>query len=105
MTDPLVPDAINTGIEPDSDVTPEDADVFAYVDDGDHATVFEIDRLSDTLVRVQYYRCEGGLSEHDGEETFSVDAETATDEWARECANADPEASLEATREYWGADE
>ena len=94
-------DEIKTGTEKDSDVTPEDADIFAYVDDGEYATVFEIDRLSDTLVRVNYYRCEAGLSEHDGEETFSIDSDKATDDWALECANANPEESLKVTREYF----
>jgi hypothetical protein len=92
---------IETGIEYDSDVTPADADIFAFVDDGEYATVFEIDRLSDTLVRVQYYRCEAGLSDHVAEETFSVDADKATEEWARECANADPEAAIEAARDHF----
>lgn len=95
---------IETGTEQDSDVTPLDADIFAFVDDGEYATVFEIDRLSDTLVRVQYYRCEAGLSDHVGEETFSVGPEKATEDWALECANADPEAAIEAARDHFDAE-
>ena len=97
-------DEIKTGIEENSDVTPEDADIFAYVDDGEYATVFEIDRLSDTLVRVNYYRCEAGRSEHDTEETFSIDADKSTEDWALECANADPELSIESTRNWFNGD-
>ena len=93
--------AIQTGIEYESDVTTEDADVFAYADDGEHATVFEIDRLSDSLVRVVYHRCEAGLSEIDAEETFSVDADKTTEQWAEECANADPEMAVKVARDYW----
>ena len=92
---------IKTGTEQNSDVTTSDADIFAYADDGEYATVFEIDRLSDTLVRVNYYRCEAGLSEHDGEETFSIDSDKTTKEWAIECAEANPEESIKVTREYF----
>ena len=92
---------ISIGIEQNSDVTTEEADIFAYVDDGEYATVFEIDRLSDTLVRVVYHRCEAGLSDIDGEETFSIDSDKTTRQWAIECSEADPEASLKAARDYW----
>ena len=92
---------IQTGIEQESDVIDADADVFAFADDGEHATVFEIDRLSTTLVRVNYYRCEAGLSEHDCEETFTVDPNKSTEDWALECANANPEATVNAAREFW----
>ena len=94
-------DAIQTGTEQDSDVTQSDADIFAYVDDGEYATVYEIDRLSDTLVRVNYYWCEAGVSDHVGEERFSVDADKSTKEWADECANIDPEAAIEAAKDHF----
>ena len=92
---------LKTGIEQTSDVTTEEADIFAYVDDGEYATVFEIDRLSNTLIRVVYHRCEAGISEIDGEETFSIDGDKSTEDWALECANANPEESLNITREYF----
>jgi len=92
---------IQTGTEYESDVAPATADIFAFADDGEYATVFEIDRLSDTLIRVNYYRCEAGISDHVGEETFSVDADKPTKAWAKECANADPEAAIEAAREHF----
>jgi len=95
-------EAIETGIEQDNDVSSTNADWYAYADDGEHATVWEIDRLSDTLVRVQYYRCEAGLSEHVTEETFTVDPETETQQWAVECAEADPQTAVQAARDYWG---
>jgi len=92
---------IKTGIEQESDVTTADADVFAYADNGEYATVFEIDRLSDTIVRVVYHRCEAGLSEIDAEETFTVDSDKTTEQWARECAEADPQMAIEAAKDYW----
>jgi len=97
-------DAIQTGIEADSDVTPASADVFAYADDGEHATVWEVDRLSDSIIRVNYYRCEAGISDHDGEETFSVDSDKTTEEFARELANADPELAIESARNWHNGD-
>lgn len=94
-------DEIQTGVEQDSDVTNADADIFAYADDGEHATVWEIDRLSSTIVRVNVYRCEAGLSERESEETFEINPDKTTKEWARECANADPEEAVNLARDYW----
>lgn len=92
---------IETGVEQDSDVTNSDADIFAYVDDGEYATVWEIDRLSNTIVRVNVYRCESGLSERETEETYKIDPDKTTKEWAMECANADPEEALNLAYGYW----
>lgn len=92
---------IQTGIEYDSDVTPADADVFAFADDGEHATVWEIDRLSDTRVRVNIYRCDSGLAEHVGEECFDIDADKHVDEWATEFAKGDPEEAVNLARQHF----
>ncbi len=92
---------INTGVEKNSDVYDEDADIYAYADDGEHATVWAIERQSDTTVRVNYYRCEAGLNELDTTATFDVDEDKTTKEWARECAEADPEEAVNIARDYW----
>lgn len=93
-------DAIKTGVEHDSDAD-TDADIYAFNDDGEYATLFAITRISDTKVEIEYHRCEAGLIEHDTTETFPIDADKSTEEFARECAEANPEESIKATRDYW----
>ena len=93
--------AIQTGTEYETDVRTPECDIYAYADDGEHATVFAIDRVDDTTVHVGYYRCEAGLSEFDCEERFDIDADKTTEQWAEECANADPEMSVKVARDYW----
>lgn len=92
---------IRTGIEYESDV-PTKADVYSFADDGEHATVWAVNRVSDDEVDVLYFRCEAGLIDSDGPiESFEIDPDVSTEEFARELANADPEEAINLARDYW----
>ena len=81
------------------DVTP---DVWAYADDGNHATTWAVERVDDTTVRVEYHRHEAGLDDaHGPVETFDVDADTPTEDFALGLAEADPEEAVKIARRYW----
>jgi hypothetical protein len=93
--------AIETGTETTNDV-PATADSFGYADDGEHAAVWAVSRVSETEVDVRCFYCEAGLIEEDGPtETFDIDAHKTTAAFAAEMADADPEAAIEAARDYW----
>lgn len=98
MTENTTENRIETGIETQDFENPE-TDVKGFADDGEHATTWEVRRLNTTVVAVSYYRHEAGLCDADGEETFEIDADTPTREFARELANADPEEAVRIARE------
>lgn len=97
-------DSIDTGIEHENSTVPGDeADVYAYVDDGEYATVWCVFRHSDYEVSITTYRCEAGLAERDGhagKRYFEVDPDTTTEQWAREYAEAH-KTSVEGARQYF----
>lgn len=103
----MTPDeSIRTGIESDdrADATAQsvDPDVWAFADDGEHATTWAIERVDDTTVRVEIHRHEAGLDDVDGPPlTFNVDADTSTETFARELAESDPEKVVDLARAYW----
>ncbi|MCW8172578.1 hypothetical protein [Natrialba swarupiae] len=93
-------DEIETGTKTDSDV-PTTADVYAYADDGQHATVWAINRIDDQTVDVLTYRCGDGLIEQDGQvEEHHVEPDTTTQQFALEVAETDPEKALRLARAY-----
>jgi len=77
-------------------------DAFAFADDGEHATVWGIDRLADETVEVTYYRFESGLVEQDGTtEQFDVDAGTSTVDWGEELAEESHQEATRLARQHW----
>jgi len=78
------------GTEQDNSAVPNDwADVYAFVDDGEHARVWEVKRESHDAVAVTAYNCDSGLAEPDpefGKKYFEIDADTETKSWARQYA-------------------
>jgi len=98
-------DKIKTGIKTNNTrIKTSDVDVEAYADNGEYATSFMIRRVSDELIEVEYVRCEAGLRDSDCIEVFDVDADKSTEEWAQECANADPEMAVQAARNWHNGD-
>jgi hypothetical protein len=97
---------VDTGIEHDNSALPNDwADVYAYVDDGEHARVWEVKREAFDAVAVTAYNCDSGLADPDpdfGKKYFEIDADTTTEEWARMYAENHRDA-LELTRSYFDA--
>jgi hypothetical protein len=79
---------IETGIERDSDV-PTNADVYAYVDDEEHAVVWAVTREDDYHVTVTAWLCEAGLIDRDvayGTKHFELDPQDSTVMWAKDYA-------------------
>jgi len=95
---------IQTGVEHENSTVPGDgADVYAYVDNGEYATVWCVFRHSDYEVSVTTYRCEAGLADRDGEagkKYFEVDPNTTTEQWAREYAEAH-KPSVQVAQDYF----
>jgi hypothetical protein len=81
---------VETGVDKQNSATPADwADVYAYVDDGEYARVWEIKRESYGTVAVTAYNCNSGLAEPDptfGKKYFEVEADTETEAWGRKYA-------------------
>lgn len=91
---------IETGTEKKSDV-PTKADIFAYVDDGEYATVWAVNRITNTEVDVLTFYCESGLVDQVGKiRTFEIDHHQTTEQWAQEYADAH-KTSVKAARDYW----
>jgi hypothetical protein len=95
---------IETGVKTaNTCIESEDYDAVAFADNGEHATVWAVSRLSDTGVAVRYFRCEAGLQEQDGPTAvFEVAPDTTVTEFAREVSQADPELAVELAEDYWG---
>jgi len=95
---------VDVGIEHENSAVPGDgADVYAYTDDGEYATVWCVFRHSDYEVSVTTYRCESGLAQRDGnagKKYFEVDADTTTESWAKEYAESHKE-SVDIARDYF----
>jgi len=105
MTDYTPTEKIDTGIETNNTrINNTDYDVEGYADDGEHATSFMVKRVSDELVEVTYVRCEAGLRDEDATEVFDIDPDKSTEQWARECANADPQLAVEAAKNWHNGD-
>ena len=97
---------IETGIEPDEHahgmadgVQPDD---WAFADDGEYATSWAIERLDDTTVQIEIHRREADLDEIDGMEQRAVGADETLHAFARSLADEDPQAAVEAAREFFG---
>lgn len=95
---------VEYGVEKENSAVPGDeADVYAYVDDGEYATVWAINRTSDYEVAVSAYRLEAGLADRDGEygrRYFEVDPDETAEQWARDYAKAH-KTSVDVARDYW----
>lgn len=106
MNENTTADEIETGVETDNQrIRAMEHDVEAYVDDGEHATVWHLQRLDDTTVESVAFRCEAGVREQvAGAEVFDVEPETSLRKFGREHADADPELALELTREHFSDD-
>ena len=79
---------LDIGVSENSDVHAE-ADVYAHVDDGEHAIVWAVERTGEYEVRVTAWLCENGLIERDGPfgvKYFGVDPVDETDSWALDYA-------------------
>jgi hypothetical protein len=86
---PETKDAVQTGIEHESEIPGDWADVYAYVDDGEFARVWCIRRTSDYEVAVSAFNVEAGVPDRDGtfgKKYFEVDPDADTDAWAKEYA-------------------
>lgn len=95
---------ITTGVEYENDA-PTKADVYAFVDDGEYATTWAVNRAGVETVYVLTFRCEAGLIEQDGEiKRFEVDPDQTTKDWAREYAEAH-KTSVDVARDYWNSEE
>ena len=97
---------IETGTESDerADATAVDVspDVWAYADDGEHATTWAVERVRDTSVSFEVHRHEAGTDEVDGPVvSVAVPQEETTEHFAQALADADPELAIELAREYW----
>lgn len=94
---------IDTGYETNNTrIKTSEWDVEAYADDGKHAMCWMLRRVSDELIEQQAVACEAGLrEEHGNRETFDVDADTSTEEFAREVSKSDPELAIELAREHF----
>jgi len=83
-------DDVTIGTEQDNSAVPGDwADVYAFVDDGEHARVWCVRRTDDYEVAVTAFNCDSGLAERDstyGKMYFEVDPDTSTNRWARQYA-------------------
>ena len=105
--------AIETGTESDDradanavEVSP---DVWAFADDGEHATSWAVERVDDTTIRVEYHRHEAGLDDVETAgivaepvvEEFDVHADKTTEEFAQEVADANPEEAVKLAREHF----
>jgi hypothetical protein len=76
-------------VEYESDVPGDWADVYAFVDDGDHARVWCVKRTGDYEIAVSAFNCESGLCLRDGEfgkKYFEVDPDESTEQWAQQYA-------------------
>jgi hypothetical protein len=77
------------GVEEDSDVPGNWADVYAYVDNGEVARVWEVKREEYNAVAVTAHNCKSGLIEPDpnfGKKFFELDPDKTTEDWAMEYA-------------------
>jgi hypothetical protein len=96
------------GTEQDNSAVPGDwADVYAFVDDGEHARVWCVKRTSDYEVAVTAFDYDSGLAERDGtygKKRFEVDADTSTDRWARRYAK-NHQGAIKLARARFNADE
>ena len=93
---------ITTGIEHESDLNDEDAEVYGFADDGEHAVVWAVwaDDAAESY-GVTVYNCEAGLCDDIITFTVSmVDYEDA-EELAESLATDDPETSVQEARDYW----
>ena len=97
-------DDVTVGTEQDNSAVPGDwADVYAFVDDGEHARVWCVKRESDFEVAVTAFNCDSGLAERDGrfgKMYFEVDTDTATERWARQYAENHRDA-IDIAREHF----
>jgi hypothetical protein len=94
---------VEIGTERESDLPGDWADVYAYVDDGEHARVWCVKREGDFEIAVTAFHCEAGLHERDGEfgkKYFEVDAGTSTRMWAEDYAK-NHQGAIQITRDYW----
>jgi len=96
---------IETGVETDNErIRTMEHDVEAYVDDGEHATIWT--RVNDMTVEAAVHRSEAGRKERvdNVRDVHDVEPDQTTREFAQEMADADPELTLELTREHFDGD-
>ena len=95
--------AIDAGIEYENDVRHEDAEVYGYVDDGEHAVVWAVweDQAAESY-GVRVYNCEAGLAEPVGRHDQDLERFDSVEDVARHFAESDPETSINEARDYWG---
>lgn len=103
-------EGIDIGTESDERIDAEaqkvNPDVWAYVDDGEYATTWAVERVGFGAVEFETHRHEAGLDDVDGAvERISIVQEQSTEEFARELAEVDPELAIELAREYWSDEE
>ena len=96
-------EGIKTGIEYKNDVKHEEAEVYGYADDGEHAVVWAVwtDELAE-VYGVAVYNCEAGLIDRVGRHDQPINEFDSPEAVARHFASTDPETSVSEARDYWG---
>jgi len=98
---------IETGVETDNQrIRTMEHDVEAYVDDGEYATIWYVTRVDETTVEAAVHRSEAGRKElvSNVMDVHDVEPDKATREFAQKMADADPELTMELTREHFSDD-
>jgi hypothetical protein len=91
---------IKTGL--DSTLLIEDgADVTAFADDGEYATVWVAKRVTPDAIHFSTYRCEAGRREQDGGGMVSVTPDRTTRSWANAFASENAESGIKNAKEYF----
>lgn len=80
---------------------PTHTDVNIWVDDGEYATVWQLHRRKPEKVKVTTKRAEAGTHEDDGVEYHDIEPDRHTVDFALELAKDDPEAAVQAARDYF----
>ena len=94
---------IQTGVEYESDVDHPEAEVYGYVDNGEHAIVYAVwAEPENEHYAVAIHACEAGLVDKVGRQDQPMDEFESAEDVAEEMIGRDPEADIEAAREYWG---
>lgn len=94
---------IETGIEYESDVRDEDAEVYGFADDGEHAVVLAVwtDEPAGSYGVAAYF-CEAGLCDRIDERFDEpIDQFDSPEAVARNLVEEDGGPFLDAAREYW----
>ena len=93
---------IQTGVEYESDVDHPDAEIYGYVDDGEHATVYAVwSEPEYEHYAVAIHACEAGLVDKIGRQDQPMDKFDSVKEVAEYLVERNPEADLEGAREHW----